>query len=85
MNIEHVIEEHAAKIIVLAARAQARMAVQKYYVYVWIRHTGQPIYVGKGRAPSANSRRATSISARSSRKTGRPASRSRNGSSSLRT
>jgi hypothetical protein len=52
-NIEHVIEEHAAKIMALAARAQIRMAVRKYYVYVWIRHTGEPIYVGKGCGPRA--------------------------------
>jgi hypothetical protein len=53
MSIDQVIEQHAAKIIRLAAMAQARMAERKYYVYVWIRHTGEPIYVGKGCGPRA--------------------------------
>ena len=53
MNIEEVIEEHARKIVAAAARAEIRKAVPKYYVYVWIRHTGEPIYVGKGCGPRA--------------------------------
>ena len=53
MSVDQVIEQHAAKIVELAVRAQARNAERKYYVYVWIRHTGEPIYVGKGCGPRA--------------------------------
>jgi hypothetical protein len=53
MNIEQVIEQHARKIVAAAARAEIRKAVPKYYVYVWIRHTGEPVYVGKGCGPRA--------------------------------
>jgi hypothetical protein len=53
MSIDQVIEQHAARIVALAARARARATVRKYYVYVWIRHTGEPVYVGKGCGPRA--------------------------------
>ena len=53
MSIDEAIEQHARKIVAAAARTQVRKAVRKYYVYVWIRHTGEPIYVGKGCGPRA--------------------------------
>jgi hypothetical protein len=53
MNIEEAIEQHAAYFYRLAARAKLRKDVAKYYVYVWIRHNGEPIYVGKGTGPRA--------------------------------
>jgi hypothetical protein len=53
MNIEEAVEAHAHKIIAAASRAQVRKAERKYYVYVWIRHTGEPVYVGKGCGPRA--------------------------------
>jgi hypothetical protein len=53
MNIEQVIEQHGRKIVSAAARAEVRKAVRKYYVYVWIRHNGDRVYVGKGCGPRA--------------------------------
>ena len=47
------IEEYASRFHTIAARTKIRKAVSKYYVYIWIRHTGEPIYVGKGCGPRA--------------------------------
>jgi hypothetical protein len=54
MNIEEVLERHAAYFHRLAARTRLRKDEAKFYVYVWIRHNGEPIYVGKGCGPRAH-------------------------------
>ena len=48
------IEEYASRISATAARTKIRKAVSKFYVYVWIRHNGDAIYVGKGCGPRAH-------------------------------
>jgi hypothetical protein len=53
-SIEHSIEEYARRLRVIGARTKAKKAERKYYVYLWIRHNGDAIYVGKGCGPRAH-------------------------------
>ena len=54
MNIEQTLDDYAEYLHRIAARTKLRRVAAKYYVYVWIRHNGDPIYVDKGCGPRAH-------------------------------
>ena len=54
MNVEEATQARAEDLRRMAAKTRLRKNESKFYVYVWIRYNGDPVYVGKGCGPRAH-------------------------------